>query len=99
MGKTIYTRIGAILTALAAIPFGLGTFAEQLHRQIHMPDWLYIVCFSGGIIGPVIIGFGSSGNISQDQIKQVVSDHLAAQQGVNPAQGGPQIAQAGQEKA
>ena len=85
MGKTIWTKIGAILTALAAIPFGLGTFAEQLHHPIHMPDWLYILCFSGGIIGPVVIGFGASGNISADQIKQVVAEHIAT---LNQAQGG-----------
>lgn len=86
MGKTLYTRIGAILTALAAIPFGLGTFAEQLHHPIHMPDWLYILCFAGGIIGPVVIGFGASGNISADQIKQVVAEHVTDLKEVKPSE-------------
>jgi hypothetical protein len=92
MGRILWTRIGAVLTALAAIPFGLGTFAEQLHHPIHMPDWLYILCFSGGIIGPVVIGFGASGNISSNQIKEVVEEHVA-----NLQQGGPTVEEAKQE--
>lgn len=94
MGRTLWTRIGAVLTALAAIPFGLGTFAEQLHHPIHMPDFLYILCFAGGIIGPVVIGFGASGNISADQIKQVVTEHVET---LTQPQGGQKVEEANKE--
>jgi len=86
MGKTLWTRIGAILTAFAGIPFVIGTYSAPAGHAIHMADWFYILCCAFGLAGPIVIGFGASGNISSDQIKQVVNDHLAAQP---QQQGGP----------
>jgi hypothetical protein len=67
MRKNWLTTAGGIISLLGGVPIALGT------AGVHMPNWLYIICISGTVIGPGLIGLAAKGqdeHSTTDQVQQ-----------------------------
>jgi hypothetical protein len=65
MRTNLLTTIGGIMALFGAIPIALGT------AGIHMPNWLYVLCISFGVLGPGIVGISAKGQDVHSTADQV----------------------------